>query len=134
MERLRRAARVLTIRTYVLSFAAHGNSSPQRPGRFGVPPGTLGRGSSAFGYRVEGALAVAPRPSLAPDPEALPGGPGALPGPSDRAIPTGFHALDAILGLGGLPRAATTLSTATVRVVKPLSRCRPSPRPRPPAE
>ena len=51
---------------------------------------------------------MALRPSPAFDPEALTGKPEALPGPSDRAIPTGFHALDAILGLGGLPRAATT--------------------------
>jgi len=50
---------------------------------------------------------VAPRPSPASDPEGLPGGPGVLPA-SDRAISTGFQALDAILGLGGLPRAATT--------------------------
>jgi recombination protein RecA len=57
---------------------------------------------------VEGALAVAPRPSPAFDSEGLPGKSGELPGPSDRAIPTGFRALDAILGLGGLPRAATT--------------------------
>jgi recombination protein RecA len=40
------------------------------------------------------------------DPEVLPGG---LPAASDRAISTGFRALDAILGLGGLPRAATTV-------------------------
>ena len=37
------------------------------------------------------------------------GRPAILPAPSDdRAISTGFRALDAILGLGGLPRAATT--------------------------
>jgi recombination protein RecA len=64
---------------------------------------------------VVGALAIAPRPS--DDPEDLPGVPGVLgvpnrqSGPSvtpDRAIPTGFRALDEILGLGGLPLAATT--------------------------
>ena len=54
---------------------------------------------------VVGALAVAPRPSPDVDPEVLPG---SLPASSDRAISTGFRALDAILGLGGLPRAATT--------------------------
>jgi RecA/RadA recombinase len=66
-----------------------------------------------------GALAVAPRP-VQDDPDELPGGlpgaprpaglpePGGLPATSDRAISTGFHALDSILGLGGLPRAATT--------------------------
>ena len=52
-----------------------------------------------------GSLAVAPRPSPSDDPEGLPSG---LPAASDRAISTGFRALDAILGLGGLPRAATT--------------------------
>jgi recombination protein RecA len=55
-----------------------------------------------------GALAVAPRPSPAEDAEDLPGIPNSSPAASDRAIPTGFAALDAILGLGGLPRAATT--------------------------
>ena len=55
-----------------------------------------------------GALAVAPRPSPVADPEGLPVGPAKPSETSDRAIPTGFRALDAILGLGGLPRAATT--------------------------
>ena len=57
---------------------------------------------------VVGALAVAPRPL-----EATPGG---LPntyervtsGGPERATSSGFLALDSILGLGGLPRAATT--------------------------
>ena len=57
---------------------------------------------------VRGALAVAPQPSPALDPETAPGKPDIQFGPNDRAIPTGFRALDAILGLGGLPRAATT--------------------------
>jgi recombination protein RecA len=51
---------------------------------------------------------VAPRPSPAEDADDLPGIPSSLPATSDRAISTGFRALDAILGLGGLPRAATT--------------------------
>jgi len=63
---------------------------------------------------------MAPRPSLSDDPDDPPNGlpgmpgapglpwPGGLPATSDRAISTGFHALDSILGLGGLPRAATT--------------------------
>ena len=66
-----------------------------------------GGAAPRWGGEVEGALAVAPRPSPAFDPEGLPGGPGALPA-SDRAIPTGFHSVDAILGLGGLPRSAMT--------------------------
>jgi hypothetical protein len=69
--------------------------------RWGVsrPPGRA---------EVVGALAVAPRPSPDLDPEDLPGIPSGLPGAPDRAIPTGFRALDAILGLGGLPCAAAT--------------------------
>lgn len=61
---------------------------------------------------VEGALA----PALLPEVEAP--SPGQRPGPSPdqppvdgSVVPTGFAALDAALGLGGLPRAAT----ATVR-------------------
>ena len=64
-----------------------------------------GGAAPRWGGEVVGALAVAPRPSPDVDPEVLPG---SLPASSDRAIPTGFRALDAILGLGGLPRAATT--------------------------
>ena len=55
-----------------------------------------------------GALAMAPRPSPDADPEMLEYAPGGVPAASDRAISTGFRALDAILGLGGLPRSATT--------------------------
>ncbi|HEX7490128.1 MAG TPA: hypothetical protein VF337_00300 [Candidatus Limnocylindrales bacterium] len=51
---------------------------------------------------VVGALAVSPQPGLPAD---LPTD---LPTSSDRAISSGFLALDAILGLGGLPRSATT--------------------------
>ena len=65
----------------------------------------LGGAVPRWGGEVWGALAVAPRPMPVADHEGLPGAPA---GPSDRAIPTGFRALDAILGLGGLPRAATT--------------------------
>lgn len=46
---------------------------------------------------------MAPRPV-----EVAPGLPSILPGASDRAVSTGFLALDAILGLGGFPRAAAT--------------------------
>ena len=57
--------------------------------RWGVarPPGRA---------EVVGALAVAPQPDPAPATS------------DERAISTGFRALDAILGLGGLPRAAAT--------------------------
>src|SRR5262245_65789701 len=55
---------------------------------------------------VVGALALAPAPALVPvdDPEARPGWD---PRPDDRVIHTGFAALDAILGPGGLPRPAS---------------------------
>src|SRR5665811_2192771 len=66
--------------------------------RWGVarPPGRA---------EVVGSLAVASQPTPAIDPGEMPGG---VSVGSDRAIPTGFRALDAILGLGGLPRVATT--------------------------
>ena len=57
---------------------------------------------------MSGALAMAPRPDPETDSEGLPSIPVDLPVASDRAIPTGFRSLDVILGLGGLPRAATT--------------------------
>jgi recombination protein RecA len=84
------------------------------------------RGGAA--YETEGALARAaaplPRETPGPDPDDEPRGPVAVPGspvltpamsrpgrPADdvdgRIVPTGFAALDAILGTGGLPRAAT---------------------------
>src|SRR5262245_14394126 len=55
---------------------------------------------------VVGALALAPAPALVPvdDPEARPGWD---PRPDDRVIHTGFAALDAILGPGGLPKSAS---------------------------
>ncbi len=74
----------------------------------------LGGAAPRWGGEVVGALAVAPRrmPALDPDDLADVSGLPELPGlpatPNDRAIPTGFRALDSILGLGGLPRAATT--------------------------
>ena len=70
-----------------------------------------GGAAPRWGVEVVGALAVAPRPIPGDDsdlPSGVPGAPSSLPVASDRAIPTGFRTLDAILGLGGLPRAATT--------------------------
>ena len=56
--------------------------------------------------RVLGALALAPAPSEADDDGATPTPtPAAV--PDDRVIHTGFAALDAILGPGGLPRSAS---------------------------
>jgi recA bacterial DNA recombination protein len=55
--------------------------------------------------RVVGALATAPLPDEAPEPllpRESPGGGGA-----ERIVRTGFPALDAILGPGGLPRSAS---------------------------
>ena len=57
---------------------------------------------------TDGALALAPAPALAP--ASVPA-PALVPqprlDPDDRVIPTGFAALDAILGPGGLPRSAS---------------------------
>lgn len=55
---------------------------------------------------TEGALALAPAPAAVPRPSSDP----AVPEPStpgDRIVRTGFPALDAILGPGGLPRSAS---------------------------
>src|ERR1035437_5117091 len=68
----------------------------------------LGGSAPRWGGDVLGPLAMAPRPTPDIDSEGLAYAPSDLPVASDRAIPTGFRALDAILGLGGLPRAATT--------------------------
>jgi RecA/RadA recombinase len=60
--------------------------------------------------RVLGALALAPTPAPdgieAPDTTAWPG-PATTPLPGERVIRTGFPALDAILGPGGLPTSAS---------------------------
>ncbi|MEX2183140.1 MAG: hypothetical protein WEC14_01730 [Chloroflexota bacterium] len=52
--------------------------------------------------RVVGALALAPAPSEVDAPV-----PSITPFPGERVISTGFAALDAILGTGGLPRSAS---------------------------
>ena len=63
-----------------------------------------GGAAPRWGGEIVGALAIAPLP--VPDGGPRPGHPAT---PLDeRAISTGFRALDAILGLGGLPRVATT--------------------------
>lgn len=56
--------------------------------------------------RVVGALALAPAPAEVDAPDQPPG-PAIQPLPDDRIIHTGFAALDAILGPGGLPRSAS---------------------------
>ena len=55
---------------------------------------------------TDGALALAPEPALAPLPDVGPRNE-PRPDPNDRVIHTGFAALDAILGPGGLPRSAS---------------------------
>ncbi len=65
-------------------------------------------GSESGRVEVDGALAIAPQPGPVVDPDGMPNGRTEPRTASDRAISTGFRALDAILGLGGLPRAATT--------------------------
>jgi recA bacterial DNA recombination protein len=71
-----------------------------------------GGAAPRWGGEVLGSLAMAPLVVPAVDPETPPDldrGPGSgMPALLDRATPTGFRALDSILGLGGLPRAATT--------------------------
>ena len=58
--------------------------------------------------RVMGALALAPAPAPAPGPGEPPGDRLTnAPTDDDRVIHTGFAALDAILGPGGLPRSAS---------------------------
>ena len=54
---------------------------------------------------TEGSRALAPVPGAATVPEQATPAPAAT--PSDRVVPTGFAALDAILGPGGLPRSAS---------------------------
>jgi RecA/RadA recombinase len=57
---------------------------------------------------TDGALALAPQQALAPLPDVEPRHePRPGPTPDDRVIRTGFAALDAILGPGGLPRSAS---------------------------
>ena len=82
------------------------------------------RRGGELGLVVEGALARAPmplddpddldRPDGPPTPRLVPLAPAGSPRPAqpsaaddDRVVPTGFAALDAILGMGGLPRSAT---------------------------
>lgn len=68
-------------------------------------PRTAGRvlGDAAVG-EVVGALATAPLPAEIEDP---------LPGPAGGVVSTGFPALDAILGPGGLPRTASVALRGT---------------------
>jgi RecA/RadA recombinase len=57
---------------------------------------------------TDGALALAPQQAVAPLPDIEPRHePRPSPTPDDRVIRTGFAALDAILGPGGLPRSAS---------------------------
>src|ERR1700690_755052 len=68
-----------------------------------------GGAAPRWGGEVMGALAMAPRPAPEDEVGEPPGGPTLAPALADeRAIPTGFRALDAILGLGGLPRISAT--------------------------
>ena len=70
-----------------------------------------GGAAPRWGGEVVGALAMDPARRIEPVETGLePGAPEGRPArrTDERAIPTGFAALDAILGLGGLPRAAAT--------------------------
>ena len=57
--------------------------------------------------RVVGALALASAPAEDVDAAERQPGPAIAPLPDDRVVHTGFAALDAILGTGGLPRSAS---------------------------
>ena len=77
--------------------------------RWGSAAIRLGDGGRAEGRRpgptVEGALALAPQGEPLAAPVALPG----RPVRPDEVVSTGFPALDAALGSGGLPRGATAI-------------------------
>src|SRR5215203_625274 len=103
--------------------ARWGSAAPRSGGELGLT--AQPRDRQPVAYETDGALAraVQPLPIEAPEADDPLPGPVALPGPSlapvrsrpDRAaadgdgrvVPTGFAALDAILGTGGLPRSAT---------------------------
>jgi recombination protein RecA len=103
--------------------ARWGSAAPRSGGELGLAARI--RDGQPVAYETEGALAraVQPLPLQVPADDPLPG-PMALPGPialapapsrpgraatlaDSRVIPTGFTALDEILGTGGLPRSAT---------------------------
>ena len=64
-------------------------------------------GPASEATQTLGALALAPLPDLDPTPDpALDPKPRSVPGPTTEAVSTGFLALDALLGVGGLPRRA----------------------------
>jgi RecA/RadA recombinase len=65
---------------------------PRRPGLSSVPPAPAPTGPSPI--PAGPSPATRPRPGVAPDADG-------------RIVSTGFAALDAILGMGGLPRSAT---------------------------
>ena len=86
------------------------NPSPTVQAALATLQDRWGGAAPRWGVEVMGALAMAPR--AAPEDEVGEpplGGPALGPALADeRAIPTGFRALDAILGLGGLPRISAT--------------------------
>jgi RecA/RadA recombinase len=83
--------------------ARWGAAAPRRGGDLGVETeGALARAPMPLETPEE----TGPVPALAPTPRPGPGRP-ATPEPDGRVVPTGFAALDAILGPGGLPRSAT---------------------------
>src|SRR5438093_1369234 len=87
----------------------------------GAAPRMLGHGSAAAHGAVVGALATVPLAEVASLAEVAPLGlpawdetepagtslPGVVPADDGRVVPTGFAALDAILGPGGVPRQAS---------------------------
>jgi RecA/RadA recombinase len=80
--------------TALARLEARWGSTAIRLGNGGIA-GAIVAGAASF--PVEGALAPLPRPAPSPDPLAP---------PDQHVVPTGFPALDAILGPGGLVREA----------------------------
>ena len=101
--------------------ARWGSAAPRSGGELGLA--ARSHDAATVAWETDGALARAVQPLPIEPPDAPPG-PVALPGASPfapapsrpgrpapladgRVVPTGFAALDAILGTGGLPRSAT---------------------------
>ncbi len=96
--------------------ARWGSAAPRVAGAPGAPGPSGATGIAGTAPITDGALALAPATAPAPDqrptstPTPRPNPTPAqrpTPGRDERIIPTGFAALDAILGPGGLPRSAS---------------------------
>lgn len=82
-----------------------GDAPPMVEGALAVAPLPVDERAESDAADAERRLAPAPRP--APANPFAPGRPGVAAQDDGRVVPTGFAALDAVLGPGGLPRSAT---------------------------